>query len=60
MALYGAALNLDSVKFSPSYLLAIEDQLLAYSFLRHCVAAYIPEGADPKKRSAPKSYKSFR
>lgn len=41
------ALQLNGKKFSPSYLLSLDDQLLTYSFLKLCISAYVPAGADP-------------
>lgn len=43
------ALNLDPKHFTPSYLLALDEPILNYTFLKLCVVSYIPEGADPEK-----------
>ena len=43
------ALNLDLNSFTPSYILAIDDQITPYSLLRLCGKAYVPEGSDPQK-----------
>jgi len=41
------ALNLHPPNYSPSFLLAIEDQILPYSVLKLCIKAYIPEEFKP-------------
>mmetsp|Transcript_12581 Transcript_12581/g.10793 ORF Transcript_12581/g.10793 Transcript_12581/m.10793 type:complete len:149 (+) Transcript_12581:1487-1933(+) len=41
------ALNLESKEFTPSYLLAINDQIIPYSLLKICLNAYIPKDTDP-------------
>jgi hormone-sensitive lipase len=43
------ALDLSTQKFTPSLLHAINDQILPYSLLKLCVAAYVPAGCDPEK-----------
>ena len=37
------ALSLHPKTYSPSYLVAIDDQLLPYSVLKLCIQAYVPE-----------------
>lgn len=41
------ALRLDPRVFTPSLLLALDDQLVPYSLLRLCVEAYVPSEVDP-------------
>jgi len=43
------ALRLEPRAYSPSLMLALEDQLVPYSLLRLCLQAYIPNGADPTR-----------
>jgi len=43
------ALNLHQRRFNPSIMLAIDDLIVPYSFLKLCLEAYIPEGAFPEK-----------
>jgi len=43
------ALRLEPKAYSPSLMLALEDQLVPYSLLRLCLQAYVPNGADPAK-----------
>mmetsp|Transcript_31274 Transcript_31274/g.28435 ORF Transcript_31274/g.28435 Transcript_31274/m.28435 type:complete len:153 (+) Transcript_31274:1222-1680(+) len=43
------ALDLEIDRFTPSFLQAIEDQLLPYSVLKLCLKAYVPDGASTSK-----------
>jgi hormone-sensitive lipase len=40
-------LNLSRNNFTPSYLLALDDPILPYPFLRMCLESYIGDIADP-------------
>lgn len=43
------ALNLDPISFTPSLLLAINDQIVPYSFLKMCLQLYMKDKkCDPK------------
>jgi hormone-sensitive lipase len=43
------ALNLDQTSFTPSLLLAINDQIVPYSFLKMCLQLYMKDGeCDPQ------------
>ena len=41
------ALKLEPKAYTPSLMLALEDQLVPYSLLRMCLEAYVPPEADP-------------
>ena len=40
-------MNLNTKKFTPSFLYSIDDYILSYSSLKLCVKAYVPDSCDP-------------